>query len=111
MTGTNVSGINTTPDLVGQKGTGSGSNYQAFLLNNNGATTNIGPEAGYTSSFATGINASGQVVGYSQLITPNGLEQLCVDRGKGRRASLEEQVRESAHGRTAATSRPAIGDR
>ena len=40
--------------------------YQAFFLDNNGVSHDVGPQAGYTNSYASAVNDSGEVVGYSQ---------------------------------------------
>ena len=72
--GTNISGINAAGDLVGQAENSSGPQaYTAFLQSDNGVRTSIAPESGYTSSFATAINAGGQVAGCSEYTTADGL--------------------------------------
>ncbi len=55
-----VTGINASQEIIGNNG------GSAFLLGSNGVSTNLGILPGYTSSFATALNDSGQVVGYSQ---------------------------------------------
>ncbi len=72
--GSSVTGVNSTAELVGQKATAQGSStQQAFFLDNEGTWHNIGPEAGYTDSFATALNDAGQIAGYSQVTTGSGL--------------------------------------
>ena len=65
--GSCVTGINSSTELAGQKASAQfDSPYQAFLLDSNGVWNDVGPESGYTDSFATAINDSGQVAGVSQ---------------------------------------------
>jgi probable HAF family extracellular repeat protein len=66
--GSQVSGVNSTAELAGQKAApGTEGTYLAFFLDNNGTYHNISPESGYTDSFATALNDEGQVAGYSQI--------------------------------------------
>ncbi len=71
--GSSVSGVDSNAEVVGQKAPSSDpSAYQAFFLDNNGVTHNIGPESGYTASFATALNDSDQISGYSEVPSGDG---------------------------------------
>ncbi len=50
----------------------SSSNYSAAVLTSTGGNTPISPLPNYTSSFASAINDSGQVAGYSQVTSDEG---------------------------------------
>ena len=86
----NVTGINSTAEVVGQwVGNQPGTlaaDYQAFLLDNNGVTHPVGPLPGSPNSFANAINDSGQVVGYSS--QDSGLGGGIAGGGGGRRSRL-----------------------
>ena len=63
--------INNAGQVVGDSQTASGG-FRAFIGSAGGPLTDIGTLAGSTNSTATGINASGQVVGVASGSNPNG---------------------------------------
>jgi probable HAF family extracellular repeat protein len=68
--GASVTGVNSAAELVGQNASSSAlGTFHAFFLDNTGTQHNIGPESGYTDSFATALNDQDQVSGYSQINT------------------------------------------
>jgi probable HAF family extracellular repeat protein len=62
----NVTGVNSTAEVVGQTLNPSSNEYQGFLIDSNGVQHNVGPLTGFTESFASGLNDAGEVVGFSQ---------------------------------------------
>ncbi len=62
----NVTGVNSTAEVVGQTLNQSSDTYQAFLIDSQGVQHDVGPLPGYTYSYANGLNDAAQVVGYSQ---------------------------------------------
>jgi probable HAF family extracellular repeat protein len=62
----NVTGVNSTAEVVGQTLSPSSDAYQGFLIDNNGVQQNVGPLTGFTESFANGLNDAGEAVGFSQ---------------------------------------------
>ena len=70
-------GINSTTFVSLDKETAPDSNItSAYLLNNNGVSTPLGPLAGYAESFSNALNNSAEVVGYSQKTDPIGSPPL-----------------------------------
>jgi probable HAF family extracellular repeat protein len=63
LAGGNVTGVNSGV-VVGTEVV-SANQDQAFFIDQSGAMHELGDLAGYKTSFATGLNANGQVVGYS----------------------------------------------
>jgi probable HAF family extracellular repeat protein len=64
LTGGNVTGVNSDVNVAGTKVVSTNTDV-AFLIDLNGVTHLLGSLPGYGSSDATGLNASGQVVGYA----------------------------------------------
>ncbi|WP_210420101.1 DUF3466 family protein [Aquisphaera giovannonii] len=65
-----------------------GEGTRAFLLGSIAGPQDLGILAGYTSSYATGINASGRVIGYSERAVGGGPQPRAFFVEKGRMTDL-----------------------